>query len=59
MLTRKDFIQVAKDLGRIPSKDARKTATEVQIEMLRNTNPRFDATRFKVFVETEAKRRFG
>ncbi|MCK5294182.1 MAG: hypothetical protein KAJ49_05975 [Arcobacteraceae bacterium] len=59
MLTRKDFIMVAKELGRIPERDARRTATDIQVEMLRNTNPRFDEARFRTFVEVEAKRRYG
>ena len=59
MLTRKDFIMVAKELARIPNKDARKTATDIQVQMLAQTNPRFDEQRFRTYVEVEAKKRYG
>jgi len=56
MMSRKDFIQIAERLARIENDDARKTATEIQISVLRNTNPRFDEQRFRSYVETHARK---
>jgi len=57
MLTRKDFIAIALQLARIENDDARKTATDIQVTMLRTTNPRFDENRFRNYVETKVMRR--
>ena len=56
-LSRKDFIQVALSLSNIENNDARKTATNIQVEMLKGTNPRFDEARFRRYVEEHVRKR--
>lgn len=54
-LSKKDFVQVAKELALIKDKSERERATDIQIKILMNSNPRFDAERFRTYVEQRAE----
>lgn len=55
MLTKKDFIKFAENLAKIDDVFERKRQTDAQIEILRETNPKFDEDRFRRYVEAKAK----
>lgn len=56
-LTKKDFIQFALQLSVIDDDVARKEMTESHIMILRQTNPKFDAQRFRDYVEKKSRER--
>ena len=45
-MTKKHFIAIAKELSAIADDAAKRTATEAFVRIARQTNPRFDVTRF-------------
>lgn len=55
-LTKRDFIKFALQLSLITDDVARKEMTESHIDILRQTNPRFDAQRFRDYVEDKARK---
>jgi hypothetical protein len=57
MLTKKDFIRFALALSNIENEMIRKEQTNSQIAILEQTNPQFDAGRFRAYVESHAKSR--
>jgi len=56
-LTKKDFIQFAIQLSYIGDDTARRELMKSQIELLKQTNPRFDAHRFESYVENLVKKK--
>lgn len=50
MLTKKDFVAQAKILRTVRSPSVRKRLTDEQIKLFKRANPRFDAKRFRAFV---------
>ena len=59
-LTKKDFIKFAISLSYTDDDNARKELENVYINIFSETNPRFDAQRFKKYVENlVTKRRLG
>lgn len=51
VLTRKNFIAQAKILKTVRSDSVRKRLTEENIKVFKRSNPRFDAKKFRRFVE--------
>jgi hypothetical protein len=49
MLTKKYFRQVAEKLSELPE-EAQEESIKMQIDLLRGTNPRFDADRFRAYI---------
>jgi len=49
MLTKKYFRKVAEELAELPE-ETQEEAVRLQISVLRGTNPKFDADRFKAYI---------
>jgi hypothetical protein len=55
-MTKKDFIRFADALAQIDNDMVRMEQTNSQIAILEQTNPKFDAVRFRTYIELKRKK---